>query len=230
MLLRSENAKMINVLLDFYTIDEPWILSELKRIISSEMKVALIPFSFRDEFVKDDESWQMLYGKGKGKIYSAIFRSFEAYGISEENVSVISYFTDTKQSAEEKINNADIVFFTGGLPDRTFDRIKEFGIYDALLSFDGIVMGYSAGALIQMKEYHLSPDEDYPEFQYAEGLPYLSGFYLEVHYNESEAQISAIKRVIKECGMPVYATRFGKGALIIKDREINTVGEVEIFS
>ena len=220
---------MINVLLDFYTIDEPWIYSELKSVISPEMKVALIPFSFRDEYVNDDESWQMLYGKGKGKIYSAIARAFEAYGISAESISVINYFTDTKSVAEEKIKNADIVFFTGGLPDRMAERIKEFGIYDALMSFDGIVMGYSAGALVQMKEYHLSPDEDYPEFKYSEGLPYLSGFYLEVHFGGSEAQVSAINRVVEERRLPVYATRFGKGALIVSDGKIKTVGEVQKF-
>ena len=221
---------MINVLLDYYTIDEPWIYSELKSIISPEMKVVLIPFSFRDECVNDEESWRALYGKGRGKIYFGIARAFEAYGISEDSISVINYFTDTALAAEEKIKNADIVFFTGGLPDRMTERIKEFGIYGTLTSFDGIVMGYSAGALVQMKEYHLSPDEDYPEFKYAEGLPYLSGFFLEVHFSDSEAQVSAINRVVEERALPVYATRFGKGALIVSDGKIKMIGEVQKFS
>ena len=143
---------------------------------------------------------------------------------------VINYFSDTKESAEEKIKNAGILYFTGGLPDRMFERIKEFGIYDALAKFDGIVMGYSAGALVQLKEYHLSKDDDYPEFKYAQGLPYLSGFYLEVHYSESAEQQYAINRALKEKKTPVYATTFAKGALIVKEGKINTVGEVRIFS
>ena len=36
-------------------------------------------------------------------------------------------------------------------------------------------MGTSAGALIQLEEYHLAPDADY-DFQYQEGLGLVSGF------------------------------------------------------
>ena len=57
---------------------------------------------------------------------------------------------------------------------------------DVLLAHDGIAMGYSAGALVQLAEYHLSPDTDYPRFTYQKGIPYLHGFYLEVHYEGTE--------------------------------------------
>ena len=50
------------------------------------------------------------------------------------------------------------------------------------MEHDGVMMGYSAGAVIQLAEYHLSPDDVYPEFEYYEGLPCLNDFYMEVHY------------------------------------------------
>ncbi len=37
-----------------------------------------------------------------------------------------------KKSAAEKIRNADIIYFLGGLPDRMMDRIKEFELIDVL--------------------------------------------------------------------------------------------------
>lgn len=37
------------------------------------------------------------------------------------------------------------------------DRIKEFDLYDILMQHDGILMGYSAGAVIQLAEYHCLP-------------------------------------------------------------------------
>ena len=48
----------------------------------------------------------------------------------------------------------------------SMDRIREFDLCNTLMNHDGIAMGYSAGAVIQLAEYHLSPDEDYSEFQY----------------------------------------------------------------
>ena len=50
------------------------------------------------------------------------------------------------------------------------------------------------------EKYHLSPDDDYPEFKYYEGLPYLNDFYLEVHYEGTSEQDESIQRVLAERG------------------------------
>ena len=110
------------------------------------------------------------------------------------------------------------------------ERIEEFGLYDVLANFDGIVMGCSAGAVIQLSEYHLSPDSDYPEFVYYNGLPYLSDFYLEVHYENAPQQNAAIRRVLKERGKTVYATSAGKGAILAHNGKIRLLGDVKIFN
>lgn len=109
------------------------------------------------------------------------------------------------------------------------DRIQEFSLYDALKNHDGIIMGYSAGAVIQLAEYHLSPDEDYKAFSYYKGIPYLSDFYLEVHYQNTEIQNDTIQRVVQERGKKVYATSPRKGAIIVHDGVLKTVGEVFSF-
>lgn len=125
--------------------------------------------------------------------------------------------------------DADIIYFLGGLPDRMLERIKEFDLYDILLKHDGIVMGYSAGAVIQLAEYHLSPDDDYPEFKYYEGLPYLNDFYMEVHYEGTEVQNKSIQRVLAERGKTVYATALRAGAILVVNGEIKRVGDVREF-
>ena len=144
------------------------------------------------------EDWNALYCKDNGKFYHGIVNGFIAYGIPEENISFINYFADTKESAKTKIEKADIIYFLGGLPDKMMARINEFDLKDTLMKHSGIVMGYSAGAVIQLAEYHLSPDEDYPEFKYYEGLPYIDDFYLEVYYKGTEAQETAIQKALKK--------------------------------
>ena len=220
---------MVNILLEGYEIDAPWLYEELKKYIKPIHKVAVVAFSFRDSRVKSLADWNVLYSKENGRFYSGIVGGFTAYGIHEENISFVNYFADTKESAKQKIETADIIYFLGGLPDRMMDRIKEFDLQDILMKHQGIVMGYSAGAVIQLAEYHLSPDDDYPEFGYYEGLPYLKDFYLEVHYEETASQKAAVEKVIAERKKPVYATSLLKGAILVDNGNIRLLGDVKEY-
>ena len=110
------------------------------------------------------------------------------------------------------------------------ERIKEFDLYDTLMNHNGIVMGYSAGAVIQLAEYHLSPDDDYPEFRYYNGLPYLKDFYVEMHYEDTDIQNDAIRRVIAERGKTVYATALGSGTILVDNGRIKLIGDVKTFN
>ncbi len=220
---------MINILLEGYDIDSPWLYDELKKYIKPFHKVAVVAFSFRDSQAKSLADWDLLYSKENGKYYGGIVGGLLSYGISEDNITFINYFADTRETANEKILNADIVYFPGGLPDKMMERIKELELFDNLMNHKGIVMGYSAGALIQLAEYHLSPDEDYPEFKYCNGLPYLNDFYLEVHYENTAAQNAAIQRVIEERNKTVYATLCMKGAILVDNGAMKLLGDVKEY-
>lgn len=220
---------MINILLEGYDIDAPWLYEELKNYIKPNHSVAVVAFSFRDNRVRSMSDWDALYSKENGKYYDGIVGGFTSYGISEGNVSFINYFTDTKETAAQKIKAADIIYFPGGLPDRMLDRIKEFDLYDILLRHEGIIMGYSAGAVIQLAEYHLSPDDDYSEFKYYEGIPYLNNFYMEVHYEGTKVQDESIQRVLDERGKTVYATSLKAGAILVNNGKVKLFGDVKVF-
>lgn len=226
----QEGIIMINILLEGYDIDAAWLYDELKEYIKPTHSVVIVAFSFRDSRVKSLTDWNSLYGKENGKFYEGITKGFKTYGICEDNIAFINYFADTKESAAQKIENADIIYFLGGLPDRMMDRIKEFDLYDILLKHDGIVMGYSAGAVIQLSEYHLSPDEDYPEFKYYNGIPYIDDFYLQVHYEDTIEQNESIQRVLSENSKTVYATALMSGAIVVNNGNIKLLGDVKTFN
>lgn len=221
---------MVNILLEGYDIDVAWLYDELKHYIRSEYSVVVIPFAFRENRVRSAVDWDALYSKANGKYYSGIVSGFAAYGISEKNITFVNYFADTKDLAAQKIKSADIVYFLGGLPDKMFDRIMEFDLYDVLLNYQGIVMGYSAGAVIQLAEYHLSPDEDYSEFKYGKGVPYLDSFYVQVHYEENRIQNESIRRVISERKKTVYALSLQSGAILVDNGTVKLIGDVKVFT
>ena len=221
---------MINILLDVLDFSADFLYQELKRYIHSSDKVVILAFSYRDREVQNLRDWKMLYGKSGGRYYDSMVSPFLRYGISEDHIEWINYYTDSKSKATELIRGADILYLPGGLPDRMMERIDEFNLRSTLLQFQGVVLGYSAGALIQLEEYHLSPDQDYPEFRYFKGLPILKDFYLEVHYEDSSVQNQAIQRVLKERGKTVYAMVTDRATIVIDGPKVKLLGDVKVFT
>ena len=124
---------MVNILFDCPNIDD--FYDELKEYFSPETKVAVVAFSFYDDEVFDAPSWERVFGKGVGRMYFETVDSFRPFGVREENISFINYFSDTRESAREKILRSDTVYFTGGLPDRMMDRI--FDMVRTVLNITG---------------------------------------------------------------------------------------------
>ena len=215
---------MVNILFD--CPNEGEFYEELKEYIPRG-RVCVVALSYYDDAVYDAGSWQRVHGAGGG-IYEETVRSFAVFGIPREDISFINYFTDTREEAEAKIAAADILYFPGGLPDRMMDRITDMGIEGALRAHRGLVMGYSAGAVIQLDSYHLSPDADYPAFGYYRGLGYLSGFAIEVHYEGRPTQDASVSRVLAEQRLPVYVTHTAKGGIVVTEDGIRRIGEVDL--
>lgn len=219
---------MVNVLFDCPNLDD--FYEDLKDYFSPKQKVAVVAFSFYDDYVKDAPSWEKVYGRGVGCCYFETVEPLGAFGIPEKNITFINYFTDTKETAAKKVKEADVIYFTGGLPDRMMDRIREFDLCDLLLTHKGVIVGYSAGAVIQLGQYHLSPDDDYPAFNYYEGLPYLDGFSLEVHYEHKPWQDESVRRVVSEKQIPVYVLHTAKGGIVVENGRVKTVGKVDVIT
>ena len=218
---------MVNILFDCPNIDD--FKEELGRYFSKDSRVAVVAFSFYDDYVYDAESWGRVYGKGVGNGYFETVDALGAFGVPEENVRFINYFTDTKESAREIIEDANVVYFTGGLPDRMMERIEEFELTEALKAFDGVVVGYSAGAVIQLGEYHLYPDGDYPDYAYYRGLGYVDGLYVEVHYEYKPEQDESVRRVLSERDLPVYVTHTRKGGIVVENGNVKIIGKVDLY-
>ena len=141
----------------------------------------------------------------------------------------MNYFTDGQDYITAKIAESNILYFSGGLPHLMMERLQEKGVIDAIRGFNGLVMGDSAGALIQLDTYHVTPDRDYPEYAYYDGLGLLHGFDLEVHYCGSAEQKQSIKRCSKEKGIPVYAIP-EQGGILAEKGIIRPFGKVAVIS
>ncbi len=92
---------MVNILLEGYEINFDYLYDDLKKYILTDYSVAVIAFSFRDSECKNSTEWNLLYSKENGIYYNGIVNGFNAYGISENNITFVNYFEDTKESAKK---------------------------------------------------------------------------------------------------------------------------------
>ena len=119
---------MVNILLEGFHVDAPWLMPELKKHLKPGMKVAIVALSFRDSQAHDAESWNGLYSRDGGRYYGGMVNALCAYGVSEDDISFVNYFADSRDEAAAKIAAADVLYFPGGLPDRMMERIVEMGL------------------------------------------------------------------------------------------------------
>ena len=214
---------MVNVLLNYYNFDGDWARPHLEKFVVGK-KVLILPLAYRDFQAWDNDSFLSIYGKG-GEKYPAITRPFVEYGLKEDDLDWLNPY-DGKNHVEQ-IKNADLLFFTGGMPEKAIKRMCELGIVDAVKGFDGVVMGASAGAMLQLEKYHITPDEDYAEYGIWRGLGLVKGINLEVHYLATPIQRQCSARAVKELGLPVYQM-WHEGGLLVENGKITILGNVEV--
>jgi peptidase E len=218
---------MVNILLNTPAIHERWCRRKISKYIRHGKKVLIVPFSFHEDYIGDNADWLAHYGYGQD-LYCEVVHPLLELGVREEDIALVNYYSDTPKSFGNLIRMADVIYFTGGWPDKMMARLWEFGAISQLSSFPGVVMGYSAGAMIQFDTFHMTPEEEDQEFQYCDGLDLLSGFDIEVHYTGSDVQEECLHRAIQETGRAVFALE-DHGGLIVDGNKFITLGHVHFI-
>lgn len=220
---------MTNILLNSFRIAQPWCCDMLAPYIRPSDRVLVFPLAFRELEITSTQEWNNRYDKTSGFMAKGFAAEFSKYGIEIDQITWVNYFTDNQDYITAKIAESNILYFSGGLPHLMMERLQEKGVIDAIRGFNGLVMGDSAGALIQLDTYHVTPDQDYPEYAYYDGLGLLRGFDVEVHYCGSAEREQSINRCCIEKGIPVYAMP-EQGGILVENGIIKPFGETVAFS
>lgn len=123
--------------------------------------------------------------KARTKYVPAFVEHFKKVGIVFDNVSIISPELSSTE-AKEIIRKADFVMLMGGDPFKQKTLCEKLEIMDELKRFTGVMLGFSAGAMLMSKYIIITPcSEEYPDFQIEEGLN-LDGITIYPHNNTAE--------------------------------------------
>lgn len=218
---------MTNILSSRSIYDEKWVYEILKDIIKPDYQVLIIGFSFFDFF--SEAFYRSYYGQD-GEYDLKMKEMFSTYGISENQVNWLYYFDDmnTNKDVLKLINEADIIYFPGGAPDLMMKRIIEKGLLKPLKDFNKIIMGSSAGAMIQLENYHISIDNEYSKYMLEKGLGYVKNLNIEVHFKRRKKQKKAMRKTFKLFKKPII-TIPDDGLVVIQNDEVNIYNTAQLY-
>lgn len=155
--------------------------------------------------------------KSKAKYIPLFTKHFKNVGIEFEQVNLITPEL-TKQEAKEMIDNASFIMLMGGNPFKQMEMCRNLDILDNLKQFKGVMLGFSAGAMVMSKYMIITPcSEEYPDFHIEEGLN-LDNISIYPHNNTSSEEypdeLVSGDEVYKKDDLIKVANEYGKYYLL----------------
>lgn len=208
------------------------VLERLKKIITPDSKVLILPWTFPFE-IDGDKLNNEFFKKGDRR-YNRYVNEIKKLGISEDNITVGNCYTDSKERLKELISNTDILLLPGGNPEMMFSKVvQETELLYDIKHFKGIIIGESAGTELQLKRYFITAKNNYYKyFAFYDGFGVIDDpFYMDVHTINNKFYLDKLKQVAKDTNKDVYAI-YDDGALIYnrENKLIECYGNVVKFS
>ena len=190
---------------------------------TSEDSFLVLPVCTMPEYVSDEIGWDRYFGHG-GILHHRITTELQQAGALLERVQFYRYLSDEKVT----LSDYSCLVLPGGDAELGINRLAALGLDKQLADYQGTVIAYSAGALLLLERFFLSPNFYYAFFSIKSGLGIINGdFSLEVHYDGSEQMHQYIQRGIEMLQRPVYAIGNDGSIKVDDDLNITMVGNVE---
>lgn len=123
--------------------------------------------------------------KAKTKYIPAFTNHFKNVGINFETINLITPDL-TSEEAKTMISNASFIMLMGGDPFKQKALCEKLGILEDLKNYNGVMVGFSAGAMLMSKYIIITPcSEEYPDFHIENGLNF-DGLSIYPHNNTSD--------------------------------------------
>lgn len=143
--------------------------------------------------------------------------SFKNVGISFDNFHVITQDT-SPEDAKKWIDESGFLMLMGGDPFDQKEMCENLEIIDNIKNYQGVMMGFSAGAMLMSKYMIITPcSEEYPNFRIEKGLNF-DDISIYPHNNTSSEEypeeLISGKEVYKKQDLIKVANEYGKYYLL----------------
>ena len=185
----------------------------------------VLPECTMPHYVSDEAGWERYFGSG-GILSEKIRAALAQAGADPGRVFFHRYLSEQPV----RLSDYSCLILPGGDAELGVKRLTCQGLDRQLADYRGRVIAYSAGALLLLDQYFLSPNYYYKTFSVHRGLNILpGGFALEVHYNGSDEMDSYIRQGLQELDRGVWAIGNDGAMKIAPGSPIQTTGTVQWF-
>lgn len=137
---------------------------------------------------------------------------FKRVGIEFEKVDVITPDLNNYE-AQKLVSNASFIMLMGGNPFKQKEMCEKLGILSSLKEFNGVMLGFSAGAMLMSKFIIITPcSDEYPDFRVEEGLD-MDGISIYPHNNTCSElypdELIAGDEIYKKQDLLIVAKEYG---------------------
>lgn len=119
-------------------------------------------------------------------------------GVEKKNIFFLDDTIKPNSSTIADIESSDCIIIPGGRMETGIAKLCDYNLDSVLRNYSGYIIGISAGALLLFHRYIVTPNWAYPNMEVCEGLGIIEkDWYIEVHYDENDAEQIASLKVIK---------------------------------
>ena len=125
--------------------------------------------------------------KAREKYVPVFTEHFKNVGIQFDSSIIITPEMNNDE-AQKAVKEASFIMLMGGDPFKQKEMCEKLGLLEELKKYDGLMLGFSAGAMLMSKHIIITPcSEEYPEFHIEEGLN-LDGISIYPHNNTNQEE------------------------------------------
>lgn len=125
--------------------------------------------------------------KVREKYVPSFNEHFKNAGIEFETSTLISPDMSPDE-AQQAVHKASFIMLMGGDPFKQKEMCDKLGLLEELKKYNGVMLGFSAGAMLMSKYIIITPcSEEYPDFHIEEGLN-LDGISIYPHNNTNQEE------------------------------------------
>ena len=170
--------------------------------------------------------------KARTKYIPLFTAHFKNVGINFKSIDLITPDL-LPNEAQELVKNADFIMLMGGDPFKQKEMCENLGITEQLRQYNGVMLGFSAGAMFMSKYIIVTPcSAEYPEFRIEQGLD-LDGLSVYPHNNTSCAkypdELISHDETYKKADLIQVAKEYGKFYLLQDNKRENGLTDVSII-
>ena len=168
--------------------------NEFKKILNENTKVLCFSGANMDWQINNPR--ELLQG---GNYYNEQFEPFERFNVSKDHFYIV-HPNDDIEMVKSRFMHCDTILLSGGAMSVIETLLNYFGLWTLMKVSDKHIIGVSAGALIQLEKYDITPyiDDDYNYYDTCKGLGLVKDLRLIVHYNNERKEHQEILQYLTD--------------------------------